>query len=98
MPYQKDGVRDYKRQNANVDSKPEAIKHRVENVRQNRALEKAGIGHKGDGLDAGHKIAFSRGGGSAPSNTVLQKASVNRSFARNADGSMKSEKSKRESK
>ena len=96
MPYMKDGKRDYKRQGELQDSKPEARAHRAANVKQNRDLAKAGIGHKGDGLDASHKVAHSKGGGAAPSNTKLESASSNRSFARNADGSMKSETSKKE--
>lgn len=98
MPYMTDGKRDYKRQNANVDSKPEAIAHRVANVKQNRALEKAGIGRKGDGLDASHKVAHSKGGSATLANTKLEKPSANRSFSRNSDSSMKSEKSKKERK
>ncbi len=98
MPYMKDGKRDYKRQNALVDSKPEAIAHRAANVKQNRELAKAGIGRKGDGLDASHKVAHSRGGSASLANTKLEPASKNRSFARNADSSMKSERSKKERK
>lgn len=98
MPYMKDGKRDYKRQGELQDSKPEARAHRAANVKQNRELAKEGIGHKGDGMDAGHKVAFSKGGGDSRSNTRLEPASQNRSFARTASGAMKSEKSKRESK
>lgn len=98
MPYMKDGKRDYKRQNELVDSKPEARAHRAANVKQNRELAKAGIGHKGDGMDASHKVAHSKGGTASLSNTKLEKASTNRSFSRNSDSSMKSEKSKREKK
>ena len=89
MPYMTNGKRDYKRQNENVDSKPEARKHRAENVKQNRELAKKGIGRKGDGLDAAHIKPFSKGGDSSPSNTKLVSASKNRSFKRNSDGSMK---------
>lgn len=98
MPYMKDGKRDYKRQNALVDSKPEARAHRAQNVKQNRELEKAGIGHKGDGMDASHKRAFSKGGSPSLANTKLEAASSNRSFARTKTGAMKSETSKRETK
>lgn len=85
----KDGKRDYKRQGELQDSKPAARAHRAENVKQNRELAKKGIGHKGDGMDAGHVKAFSKGGGDSLSNTKLQPASKNRSFKRNPDGSMK---------
>ena len=90
MPYTlPNGKRDYKRQGALVDSKPDAIKHRAENVQQNRDLAKKGIGSKGDGKDAGHVKAFSKGGDGSPGNTKLIAASKNRSFARKADSSMK---------
>ena len=94
----KNGHRDYERQNRLVDSKPEARAHRVANVQQNRALEKAGIGHKGDGMDASHKTAFSKGGSASLSNTKLEPASKNRSFSRSSDSKLKSEVSKRERK
>ena len=96
MPYMTNGKRDYVRQGALVDAKPDAIAHRAANVKQNRELVKAGRGHKGDGLDASHKVAFSKGGGASLANTKLEAASSNRSFSRKADSSMKSETSKKE--
>lgn len=48
--------------------------------------------------DVGHKKAVSRGGKNTLSNLFVQKPSENRSFARNKNGSMKSETSKRERK
>lgn len=97
MPYTlPNGKRDYKRQGELQDSKPEARAHRAANVKQNRELAKAGIGHKGDGMDAGHRVAFSKGGGDSLANTRLEPASKNRSFSRTASGKMQSEKSKRE--
>lgn len=48
--------------------------------------------------DVGHKKAISRGGKNGLANLFVQSASANRSFARNANGSMKSETSKRERK
>lgn len=50
------------------------------------------------GKDVGHKKAISRGGKNGLANLFVQSASANRSFARNANGSMKSETSKRERK
>jgi hypothetical protein len=99
MPYTlPNGKRDYKRQGALVDSKPEARAHRADNVKQNRELAKAGIGHKGDGMDASHKTAFSKGGQPTLANTKLEAASTNRSFSRTPTGAMKTETSKREKK
>lgn len=48
--------------------------------------------------DVGHKKAVSRGGVNTLSNLFVQNAGQNRSFARNKNGSMKSEISKRERK
>ena len=98
MPYMKDGKRDYVRQGKLVDAKPEARAHRAANVQQNRELAKEGIGHKGDGMDASHKKAFSKGGDATGGNTRLEPASQNRSFARDSHSAMTSEKSKRERK
>lgn len=95
MPYMTNGKRDYDKQNRFVDSKPAAKKHRAQNTKVQRALEKAGRASKGDGLDNGHKVAFSKGGTADLENIKLQKPSANRSFSRNADSSMKSERSKK---
>lgn len=46
--------------------------------------------------DVGHKKAVSKGGKSVLANLFVQNAGANRSFRRNANGSMKSERSKRE--
>ena len=46
--------------------------------------------------DVGHKKAVSRGGKNGLANLFVQNPGANRSFARNKDGSMKSERSKRE--
>lgn len=48
--------------------------------------------------DVGHKKAVSKGGQNGLANLFVQNAGENRSFARNKDGSMKSETSKRERK
>ena len=48
--------------------------------------------------DVGHKKAVSKGGKSVLANLFVQNPGQNRSFSRNANGSMKSEVSKRERK
>lgn len=45
--------------------------------------------------DVGHKKAISRGGKNGLANLFVQNPTNNRSFSRNKDGSMKSERSKR---
>ena len=48
--------------------------------------------------DVGHKKAVGRGGGNSLANLFVQSPGANRSFARKANGAMKSEVSKRERK
>ena len=68
-------------------------------VERNRNKARKELGLKvGDPRDAGHKKAVSRGGKTTLRNLFAQNSSENRSFSRNADGSMKSETSKRERK
>lgn len=61
-----------------------------------REAIKEGSAHKGDGKDVDHKVPLSKGGSNSKSNTRVVPASQNRSFSRNADGSLKSQTSKRE--
>ena len=49
------------------------------------------------GKDVGHRKAISRGGKNGLANLFVQSPATNRSFARRANGSMKSERSRRES-
>ncbi len=96
MRYTKpNGERDYERQGRLQDAKPEARKARADGVKIQRALEKAGRAKKGDGKDNAHVVAFSKGGKPTLSNVKLEDPSKNRSFARNADSSLKNEKSKK---
>lgn len=96
MPYMTNGKRDYKRENELYNSRPENIKKRSERTTARRQANAAGITHKGDGKDIDHIVPLSKGGSNAKSNQRVVSASANRSFARNADGSMKSQTSKRE--
>lgn len=90
------GKRDYKKEYEKYQGTPEQIKHRAERNHARAVLEDAGLVHKGDNKDVGHIKALGRGGSNARSNTEVQSKSANRSFSRKADGSMKSERSKRE--
>lgn len=98
MPYMKNGKRDYKRENELYNSRPEQIKARSERTTARRQSNAAGTTHKGDGKDLDHKVPLSKGGSSAKSNLRAVPKSENRSFSRNANGSLKSQTSKRESK
>lgn len=92
------GKRDYKKEYQKFHSRPEEIKKRTERTTARRQANAAGVTHKGDGLDLDHKKPLSKGGSSAKSNLRAVPKSENRSFSRNADGSMKSQTSKRERK
>lgn len=98
MPSSKNYKRNYEQEAATAkargENKDDAQRHRAR-----YEMEKAGKVSRNDGKDVAHKRAISRGGaGTAPSNLEVQSRSENRSFARNSDGSMKSERSKREGK
>lgn len=94
----KNGRRDYKRENELYNSRPEQIKNRSERTTLRREANSKGITSKGDGKDLDHKKPLSKGGSNSLSNARVTSKSENRSFARNADGSLKSQTSKRERK
>lgn len=96
MPYMTNGHRDYKKEVAKYTSRPEVIKKRSEQNKARREMMKAGKVHKGDGKDVDHRVPLSKGGSNQRSNMRVVPASQNRSFARNSDGSLKSQISKRE--
>lgn len=95
MPYMKNGRRDYKRENALYNAKPEQLKNRAKRNAARSAMIKSGKAAKGDGKDIGHRKALSRGGSNSLANLFVQTKSSNRSFSRKANGAMKSEVSKK---
>lgn len=92
------GKRDYKKENALYNSKPEQIKNRSERTTLRRQANAAGITHKGDGKDLDHIKPLSKGGANTLANARATTKSANRSFARNANGSLKSQLSVKERK
>lgn len=98
IPYMTDGKRDYKREYEKYQGRPEQIKARSERTTARRQANEAGITHKGDGKDIDHIKPLSKGGKNVKSNERVVTSSVNRSFSRNKDGSLKSQTSKRERK
>ena len=98
MPYMTNGKRDYKKENEKYNSKPEIRHARSERTVLRRQANAAGITHKGDGKDLDHIKPLSKGGLNELWNTRAVSQGENRSFARNADGSLKSQTSKRERK
>lgn len=92
----KNGKRDYKREYEKYHSRPEQIANRSKRTVARNESNESGRTSKGDGKDLDHKTPLSKGGSNAKSNTRVVSASSNRSFARNKDGSLKSQTSKRE--
>lgn len=97
MPSSAGYKRNYKEEWATAKKRGED----ADNAQRHRArykMEKEGKAFRNDGKDVGHLTAVKRGGTNADSNLQMQSKSANRSFARNPDGSMKSETSKKERK
>jgi hypothetical protein len=95
MPYMTNGKRDYKKEVAKYTSKPEVVAKRVEQNKARRIMEKEGLVRKGDGKDVDHKTPLSKGGKTTRSNLRVSDSSSNRSFSRNSDSSLKSQRSKK---
>ena len=96
----KNGKRDY---SAELQWEHKKKKTRVKDRAQRNAAratvaKERGVSPKALGGDVGHKRAVSKGGKNGLANLFVQDPSKNQSFARNKDGSMKSEISKRERK
>ena len=102
MPYMKKvngvSVRDYERENRLYNSKPEQVKNRTIRITTRRQSNASGLTHLHDGMDIDHIKPLSKGGSSGKSNLRVVPASTNRSFSRNANSSVKSQTSKRETK
>lgn len=100
MPFMTNGKRDYKKElNWEHTKKKNRVKDRAQRnaARSTVAKAKGTTSTKLKG-DVGHKKAVSRGGKNGLANLFVQNPGENRSFARNKNGSMKSETSKRERK
>lgn len=66
-----------------------AKKARAQSNKARRMLMREGLVQKGDGKDVDHKQPLSKGGTTKRGNLRVKSASKNRSFSRNADGSIK---------
>lgn len=96
MPWMKNGKRDYKAEYAAYQGTDEQKKNRAKRNAARATMAKAGKVKKGDKLDVDHSRALSKGGSNKPSNLIAISMQANRSFARNKNSTMKSQKSKRE--
>lgn len=97
MPSSKNYKRDYEQEaktaKARGENEDDAARKRLR-----RKAVKEGIVREGDGKDLDHKVPLSKGGSNSLGNARATSPGENRSFARNPDGSVKSQKSKRERK
>jgi hypothetical protein len=81
--------RNYRAEYLAYQGTEEQKKNRAARNAARRDAEKRGLVRKNDGLDVDHKRPLSEGGGNGKGNLRVVPASQNRSFPRNADGSMK---------
>lgn len=82
-------ARNYDKEYANYQGKPEQIKNRSERNSARREMAAKGLVQKGDGKDVDHRTPISKGGGNTPGNLRVVGKSANRSFARTKGGRMK---------
>jgi hypothetical protein len=78
-------ARDYKREYANYQGKPEQIKNRAKRNAARAEMMKAGRVKKGDGKDVDHKRPLSKGGSTAKSNLKVTSVHANRAYKRQKD-------------
>ena len=97
MPYKNKEDRNYKREYANYQGTEEQKNNRVERNAARRKLLKDGKVSKGDGRDVAHRKAIDKGG-STKDGVRVESKTANRSFRRDSQGTLVSEKSKREAK
>jgi hypothetical protein len=81
--------RDYKKEYANYQGKPEQIANRTDRNAARAQLAKKGVVRKGDGMDVDHRTPIAKGGGNGAGNLHAVPKSANRSFARTKSARMK---------
>jgi 5-methylcytosine-specific restriction endonuclease McrA len=78
-------ARDYKREYANYQGKPEQLKNRAKRNAARAEMMKAGRVKKGDGKDVDHKRPLSKGGSTSKSNLRVTSVHGNRAYKRQKD-------------
>ena len=81
--------RDYKKEYANYQGKPDQIANRAKRNAARAEMMKKGVVAKGDGKDVDHKTPSAKGGGNGTGNLRAVPKSANRSFARTKSARMK---------
>ena len=81
--------RDYKKEYANYQGKPDQIANRAKRNAARAEMMKKGVVAKGDGKDVDHKTPIAKGGGNGTGNLRAVPKSANRSFARTKSARMK---------
>lgn len=89
-------ARNYKQEYEKYQGTPEQLHNRALRNKARRQLMREGKVSKGDGMDVDHKVPLSKGGAATTGNLQVVPKSANRSFARTPSGSVKSQRSKRE--
>ena len=81
--------RNYSSEYENYQGTDEQKKNRAKRNAARRKLMREGKVSKGDGKDVDHSTPISKGGGNGKGNLRVMDKEKNRSFKRNANGSMK---------
>lgn len=81
--------RNYKKEYANYQGKPEQIKNRSLRNQARRKMAHEGKVHKGDGKDVDHKRPMAKGGRNSRSNLRVRSSRANRSFRRTSSARMR---------
>ena len=93
MPYV-NKPRPYKKEYEQYQGTEEQKKNRAQRNKARREMVREGKAHKGDGMEVEHIKPLSKGGKSVNSNLRMEPVHDNRSFYRNADSSVKLNKSR----
>lgn len=91
MPYV-NKPRPYKKEYEQYQGTSEQKKNRAKRNAARTEMIKKGRARKGDGMDVDHVVPLSKGGSNGKGNLRVKPKKANRSFKRNSDSSVKSNK------
>lgn len=95
MPSSKNYKRDYAQERRTALARGEG-EDNAKRTKLRREAIKKGLVERGDGTDLDHKRPLSKGGDNSLSNARVTTPTKNRSFSRNSDGSLKSQRGKKD--